>query len=100
MAEAEEAAPAVEQETVAAGDDLSIIDGIGPGYADALRASGVTTFAQLSQMTPEAIEESLSKSNAQLIAGHNADTWPRQAKLAAAQDWSALRRYIDSSKAT
>ena len=24
--------------------------------------------------------------------------WPRQGKLAAAGDWSALRRYIDSTK--
>ena len=58
----------------------------------------MTTFAQLSEMTPEAIEELLAKANVPLIAGHNADTWPRQAKLAAAQDWSALRRYIDSTK--
>ena len=28
----------------------------------------------------------------------SAGTWPRQAKLAAAGDWSALRRYIDSTK--
>ena len=96
--EAEAAAPAVEAAAVTAGDDLSIIDGIGPGYADALRASGVTTFAQVSEMTSEAIAETLTKANAPLIAGHNADTWPRQAKLAAAQDWSALRRYIDSTK--
>ena len=93
-----EAAPAVEAAQIAAGDDLSILDGVGPKYADALKASGVTTFAQLSQMTPEAIEETLGKQNAPLIAGHTADTWPRQAKLAAGQEWSALRRYIDSTK--
>ena len=98
VAEADEAAPAVEAAQIAAGDDLSILDGVGPKYADALKASGVTTFAQLSQMTPEAIEETLGKQNAPLIAGHSADTWPRQAKLAAGQEWSALRRYIDSTK--
>ncbi len=64
----------------------------------ALKASGVTTFAQLSEMTPEAIEETLTKANEPLIAGHTAATWPRQAKLAAGQEWSALRRYIDSTK--
>jgi len=98
VAEVETAVPAVEAAELAAGDDLSILDGVGPKYADALRASGVTTFAQLSEMTPEAIEETLAKANEPLIAGHNADTWPRQAKLAAAQEWSALRRYIDSTK--
>ena len=98
VAEADQAAPAVEAAQIAAGDDLSILDGVGPKYADALKASGVTTFAQLSQMTPEAIEETLATQNAPLIAGHSADTWPRQAKLAAGQEWSALRRYIDSTK--
>jgi predicted flap endonuclease-1-like 5' DNA nuclease len=98
VAEVETAVPAVEAAEMAAGDDLSILDGVGPKYADALRAAGVTTFAQLSEMTPEAIEATLVNANVPLIAGHNADTWPRQAKLAAAQEWSALRRYIDSTK--
>jgi len=100
VAEVEEAAPAVEAAEAAAGDDLTIIDGIGPEYSNSLRAGGVTTFAGLSQMTPEAIEEQLTKANTPLFAGHNASTWPRQAKLAAAGDWSALRRYIDSQKVT
>ncbi len=98
VAEVETAVPAVEAAEMAAGDDLSILDGVGPKYADALRASGVTTFAQLSEMTPEAIGETLAKANEPLIAGRTADTWPRQAKLAAGQEWSALRRYIDSTK--
>ena len=83
VAEVETAVPAVEAAELAAGDDLSILDGVGPKYADALKAAGVTTFAQLSQMTPEAIDEMLTKANEPLIAGHTADTWPRQAKLAA-----------------
>ena len=49
-------------------------------------------------MTPEAIEEQLDKANASLIAGHHADSWPRQARLAAAGDWAGLRRYIASTK--
>jgi predicted flap endonuclease-1-like 5' DNA nuclease len=98
VAEVETAVPAVEAAELAAGDDLSILDGVGPKYADALRTAGVTTFTQLSQMTPEAIGETLAKANEPLIAGHTADTWPRQAKLASDKDWSALRRYIDSKK--
>ena len=91
-------APAVEAAEAEAGDDLTIIDGVGPAYDAALKAAGIKTFAQLSEQTPEAIAETLSNGNAPLIAGQNADTWPRQAKLAAAGDWSALRRYIDSKK--
>jgi predicted flap endonuclease-1-like 5' DNA nuclease len=97
-AEAAEAAPAVEAAEAEAGDDLTIVDGIGPSYAAALRGAGIKTFAQLSEQTPEGIADTLAKGNAPLIAGHNADTWPRQAKLAAAGDWSGLRRYIDSKK--
>jgi predicted flap endonuclease-1-like 5' DNA nuclease len=98
VAEVDTAAPAVEEAEIAEGDDLSILDGVGPKYSDALKAAGVSTFAQVGEMTPEAIEELLTSGNSPLIAGHNAKTWPRQAKLAAAGDWSALRRYIDHSK--
>jgi len=98
VAEVAEVAPAVEAAEVAAGDDLSILDGVGPEYAASLKAAGVTKFAKLSEMTPDAIADVLAKAGTPLIAGHDASTWPRQAKLAAAQDWSALRRYIDSTK--
>ena len=98
QAEVEEAVPAVEAAEVAAGDDLTIIDGIGPVISDTLRAAGVTTFAQVSEMTPEAIEEMLAKANLPEFAGQNAATWPHQAKLADAGDWAGLRRYIASTK--
>jgi predicted flap endonuclease-1-like 5' DNA nuclease len=98
VAEVEAVAPEVEAQEVAAGDDLTVIDGIGPDYANSLRAAGVTTYAQLGEMTPEAIGELLANANTPLIAGHDASTWPRQAKLAAAGDWSALRRYVNSKK--
>ena len=70
VAEVETAVPAVEAAEIAAGDDLSILDGVGPKYADALKASGVTTFAQLSQLTAEDIEGKLNAANEPLIAGH------------------------------
>jgi predicted flap endonuclease-1-like 5' DNA nuclease len=98
VAEVEAIAPEVEAAEVAAGDDLTVIDGIGPDYSNSLRAAGVTTYAQLAEMTPEAIAELLANANTPLIAGHDASTWPRQAKLAASQDWSALRRYVNSKK--
>jgi predicted flap endonuclease-1-like 5' DNA nuclease len=98
QAEVEVAVPAVEAAEVAAGDDLTLIDGIGPVISDALRAAGVTTFAQVEAMTPEAIDEILAKANLPEFAGLNAATWPRQAKLAAAGDWAGLRRYIASTK--
>ena len=98
VAEVETDGPEVEAAEAAAGDDLTVIDGIGPDYANSLRAAGVTTFAQLAEMTPEAIADLLAKANTPLIAGHDVSTWPRQAKLAAAGYWSGLRRYINSKK--
>lgn len=98
VAEVEEAVPAVEAAEVAAGDDLTLIDGIGPVIADTLRAAGVTTFAQVQAMTPEAIEEVLAAAKLPEFAGQNAATWPRQARLADAGDWAGLRRYIASTK--
>ncbi len=99
LAEAEQAAPQIEEETVAAGDDLSIIDGIGQRYADTLKAGGVTTFEALAALSPEQIESQLSAGGTPLFAGQTAATWPRQARYAANGDWSALRRYVDSTKA-
>ncbi len=98
VAEVETAVPAVEAAEVAAGDDLTLIDGIGPKISDALRAAGVTTFAQLEATTPEAIEAALAKADVPDVAAQNAATWPRQAKFAAAGDWAGLRRYIASTK--
>ncbi len=60
-AEAAEAAPAVEAAEAEAGDDLTIVDGIGPSYAAALKGAGVKTFAQLSEQTPEGIADTLAK---------------------------------------
>lgn len=39
------------------GDDLTIINGIGPTYARRLEAAGIHTFAQLASLTPEQIRE-------------------------------------------
>jgi predicted flap endonuclease-1-like 5' DNA nuclease len=97
-AEADTAAPAVEEAEATAGDDLTIIDGIGPDYEAALNAAGIKTFEQLSEQTPDGIAETLSKAGKPFIAGNSAASWPRQAKLAADGDWSALRRYVTSLK--
>lgn len=41
-------------------DDLTKINDIGPRFAEALAALGITTFAQLAQETPEALAERLA----------------------------------------
>jgi len=74
-----------------ANDDLTKIEGIGPATASALKAAGVTSYAQLSTMTPDQIRAILSK------AGLSGDptSWSRQAALAASGQWDELKTYQD-----
>jgi predicted flap endonuclease-1-like 5' DNA nuclease len=41
----------------AGGDDFSLITGVGPTYAQRLRAKGITTYAQLADASYEALDE-------------------------------------------
>jgi large subunit ribosomal protein L17 len=87
---AEIAAPVV----VAEGDDLKIIEGIGPKIADLLVEAGIATFAQLAASTPEAIKEILENAGSQYNI-HNPATWPAQAQLAADGKWDELKTLQD-----
>lgn len=40
-------------------DDLTVIDGIGPALSKRLNAAGITSFAQLAAMNPQAIEAAI-----------------------------------------
>ncbi|CAG4989166.1 hypothetical protein DYBT9275_00235 [Dyadobacter sp. CECT 9275] len=89
------AAPAVEAPAVVAdGDDLKIIEGIGPKIADLLVEGGIVTFADLAASTPEAIQEILDKAGPQYNV-HNPSTWPAQAQLAADGKWDELKTLQD-----
>jgi predicted flap endonuclease-1-like 5' DNA nuclease len=81
------AAEAAAAEAFAA-DDLVIIEGIGPKIAAVLNQAGVTTFAQLSAMTPGQISEILHTAGMHLA---DPDTWPEQARLAANGDTAGLQ---------
>lgn len=89
----EEAAPppAVIEEKPAAAvpDDLTLIEGIGPKSAEALRDAGITTFAQIAQMSPEELEKAVKDRKVRLVGG--TETWPMQAKLAAEGNRKALQ---------
>ncbi len=79
----------VEMQTPA-GDDLSIVEGIGPKINSVLHQAGIRTFAQLSEATPERLEQILREQGLRLA---NPETWPEQARLAASGDWSKLENY-------
>lgn len=60
-------------------DDLTLIEGIGPAYAKALNAAGITTFAELAKQTPAKLAAKLANArvNAERIRSQN---WIGQAK--------------------
>jgi predicted flap endonuclease-1-like 5' DNA nuclease len=77
-------------------DDLTKIEGIGPKINSLLHSAGVYTFGQLAAAAVSSLEQILE--DADLAALANPDTWPEQAKLAAADDWSALQVLQDKLK--
>jgi predicted flap endonuclease-1-like 5' DNA nuclease len=73
-------------------DDLTPIEGIGPKINQVLQEAGITTFTQLAETKVSRLQQILSDANIRLA---NADSWPEQAKLAAAGNWEELKRLQD-----
>ncbi|MRS61403.1 50S ribosomal protein L17 [Larkinella terrae] len=86
-----------EEAPAAAGDDLALVEGIGPKIAEVLNGAGITTFAQLADSTPEAIKEILDNAGSQ-FAIHDAGTWPQQAALARDGKFDELKTLQDELK--
>jgi hypothetical protein len=80
-------------------DDLLVLDGVGPKIANALKAAGVGTFAAVAEKTPDELRAILNEAGV-LVVGKSIETWPRQAKFAAAEDWPGMMRYIAETKKT
>jgi predicted flap endonuclease-1-like 5' DNA nuclease len=72
-------------------DDLTLIEGIGPKSAEALKAAGITTFAQMAKLSPAELEKAVKDRKVRLVG--DAEHWPRQAELAASGDLTALEEY-------
>jgi len=70
-------------------DDLTLIEGIGPKIGNLLKTSGVNSFTKLAAATPNEIKSILSKGGSNYVS-HDPSTWPDQAQLAAAGDWTKL----------
>jgi large subunit ribosomal protein L20 len=64
------------------GDDLKIIEGIGPKIADLFIAAGISSFAQLAATSAERMKEILAEAGSR-FATHDPSTWAEQARLAA-----------------
>ncbi len=79
-------------------DDLEIIEGIGPKIADLLNVDGIHYFADLAQTSTERIQGVLDRAGPNFRLA-KPDTWPEQAKLAAANRWAELRKLQDELNA-
>ncbi len=72
-------------------DDLTKVEGIGPKIAAVLVKNGITTFAALAALQPEAITEMLKASGGRFGMAKPV-TWPQQAALAAAGKWNEFEQ--------
>jgi large subunit ribosomal protein L21 len=82
---------------VAAGDDLTLIEGIGPKAAEALINAGIDTFEKLSQKPADEIRAILTEASGTL-AHLDPQTWAQQAELAATGKFDELKAWQDELK--
>lgn len=78
-------------------DDLKRIRGIGPKTAGLLQSAGILTYAQLAMTSVDSLQAILAEAGLSSIV--NPTAWPEQARLAAEDDWDALKALQEELKA-
>lgn len=78
----------------AKGDDLKLIEGIGPKIADIYVAAGIDSFAKLAAADVAQLKSLLEEAGPQ-FAAHDPTSWPQQAKLAAEGKFDELKALQD-----
>jgi predicted flap endonuclease-1-like 5' DNA nuclease len=74
----------------AGSDDLTIIEGIGPGAMQVLNGAGIYTFNQLAHMSAADLRALIDRSG---IRVSDPALWPEQARLAAEGRFDELKRH-------
>ena len=87
-------APAAKPAKAAKGDDLKIIEGIGPKAAEVLVAAGIDTFAKLASTDAAKVKEILDAAEAK-VQHLDPTTWAQQAQLAADGKMDELKKLQD-----
>ncbi len=75
-------------------DDLTKIEGIGPKIAKLLEASEIRTFSALGKTSGKKLKDILEAAGSKFQM-HDPASWPKQAKLAAAEKWDELKALQD-----
>jgi predicted flap endonuclease-1-like 5' DNA nuclease len=78
-------------------DDLQRIEGIGPKVATILNEDGIVTFVDLASAGEDRLRRLLEEAG---IRSAYIGTWPEQARLAAAGQWTELESYNSNLKAS
>ena len=78
-------------------DDLTRIEGIGPQIQGLLNAVGIITFTDLGMTDLGKLRAMLEAAGSRFRV-HDPETWPEQARLAAAGSWDELDRLQDELK--
>ena len=76
------------------GDDLTLIEGIGPKAAEALVAAGIDTFVKLAKASAEEVKAILDASTSK-VQHLDPGTWAQQAQLAADGKMDELKKLQD-----
>ena len=92
------AAPAKKAAKAKVGDDLVIIEGIGPKIDGLFKDAGITTFAQLADTSVEKMKEILTAAGPR-YAVHNPTTWAEQAVLARDGKMDELKAWQEANNA-
>lgn len=82
-------------------EDLQIVEGIGPKIEGILKAAGINNRAELGATSVDRLKEILAEAGDRYRLA-DPTTWPKQAQLAAEENWRALREYqefLDGGKA-
>ncbi len=74
-------------------DDLTVVEGIGPKMASALKAAGITTYSQLAEADEARLMAAIQAAG--LRFAPSLPTWPEQAAYAARGDWDGLKQFQD-----
>lgn len=93
-----EAKPKKAAKKTAEGDDLKIIEGIGPKIADLLINEGIVSFADLAATSADRVKEILDAAGSK-YAMHDPTTWAEQAELARDGKWDELKELQDKLNA-
>ncbi len=78
-------------------DDLTKVEGIGPKIKSLLNDSGIWSFRQLADASPEMLQELLNNAGPRYRI-HSPTTWPAQANLAAEEKWEELASWQNELK--